>query len=106
MRESGRLIRSSAVLVALLALPDCVLAATEAPPEIDVDCVAQRRDGVPVADVEKQTTHYRTRGGQLYATIYENRFDTTSQERTANLGWDIVMTTNEALIAVGFQMIA
>jgi hypothetical protein len=97
------LIQLSSFLVAVLALTDCVLAGTKLPIWIDFDCVADRRDGVPLAEQAKQTIHVWAKTGQLYTTTYTKPFNTTSR---ADVRWEILMSTTETLIAAGYQMIA
>jgi hypothetical protein len=92
------------VLLCLLLFAEDPWAAAD-PPPLDVDCIATRRDGRPVAEAERRAIHYYIVSGQLYVGVYERPLDPRSKETTANRGWPVGMSTDEAIGASGFQML-
>jgi hypothetical protein len=88
-----------------LALGEAAYGASDPQPATDIDCIATRRDGQPVAEAQRQAVHYYIVSGQLYVGIYATPLDTRSKETVVNRGWPIGMSTDEAVGASGFQML-
>jgi hypothetical protein len=87
------------------ALCGPVWAASDPRPDIDVDCIATRRDGQPVAEAQRRAVHYYVVSNLLYVGVYQKPLDARSKETVANRGWLVGMSTDEAVGASGFQML-